>query len=99
MLVQMSAQLPSRVVQGLVEGAAGRLQPVGEHVDRHAVDGQCKKDTALVLRQLLADRPLQRLQELALLGLGFGWERGAREEPQVSGSSGSPAPARLACGA
>ena len=34
------AQLAPGVVQGLVQRAARRAEPIGENVDRHAVDGE-----------------------------------------------------------
>ncbi len=74
-LGQVFAQLLPGVVQGLVEGAAGRVQPFGENVDRDAVHGERHEHPALVRRQL-GDRALQRRDELGLLGRGLGPEAG-----------------------
>ena len=77
-LVQMLAQLVPRVVQGLVERPTRRAEPLGKHVDRHAVQGEGDENSALVRGQHLGDRPLNRVQELPLLRLGIGPEIGAR---------------------
>src|SRR5215218_7697423 len=76
----MAAQLAARVVQGLVERAAGRAQALGEHVDRDSVQREGDEHTPLVRRQYLADRLLQRVEELALLGRFARLDRGAREQ-------------------
>src|SRR6266536_3166808 len=76
----MLSQLPPGVVQRLVERAAVRVQPLGQDVDRDAVDGQCNEDTLLVRRQYLGNRALESLDQLVLLGLGIGQESGAREQ-------------------
>ena len=68
----MPAQLPPGVVQGLVERAAVCAQAFGEDVDRDAVEGQRDENAPLVRRQNFGDRALQRLEQLALLGLGVG---------------------------
>ena len=75
----MLAQLPPRVVQRLVQRAAGRPQPVGEHVDRHAVDRQGDQDLPLVRRQHVVHRPLHGREQLALLDLLVRCAAGARE--------------------
>src|ERR687896_68106 len=76
----MRTQLAPRVVQGLVEGAAGRLQPLSEDVDRYAVQRERDQHPPLVGRQYLSDRALQRREELALLELGVRLKTGAREQ-------------------
>ena len=48
---QLGAQLAPRVVQRLVERAARRAEPLGEHVDRHAVERERAEHLALVRRQ------------------------------------------------
>ena len=73
-------QLAARVVQRLVERAARRREPLGEHVDRDAVERERDEHAALMRRQALLDRLLQGLQELALLGRLVRSERAAREE-------------------
>ena len=74
----MLAQLAPRVVQGLVEGAAGRLEVVGEDVDRHAVDRERQQDAPLVRGEDVADRLLDLPEELVLLRLGMRLEPAAR---------------------
>ena len=46
----MVAQLAPRVVQGLVERAARRPEPLGEHVDGDAVQRQRDEHRALTRR-------------------------------------------------
>ena len=96
-VVQMSAQLAPRVVQRLVERAARRAEPLREHVDRDAVQSQGDEDAALVRRQHLGDRPLQRGEQLALLDLRVRLEPAPANRLQLSGSSGTsrPCQARL----
>src|SRR4029078_6480318 len=61
---QLRPELPSRVVQGLVERAARGVETLGEHVDRHIVQRERGEHGALVRSELLAHRALQRTQEL-----------------------------------
>src|SRR6185503_9731098 len=49
LLLDVGTQLLSGVVQGLVQGAAGRALALGEHVDRHAVEREANEDGALSL--------------------------------------------------
>ena len=67
LLSELRAQPRSRVVEGLVEGAAGRAEALGEHVDGHIVDDDGEQDPALVRGEDLLDRLDDRLQELPLL--------------------------------
>ena len=53
---QRGSELLPRVVEGLVEGAAGRVEPLGEHVDRDAVERERDQHLALVRAQLALDR-------------------------------------------
>src|SRR5688572_505993 len=76
----MLSQLAPRVVQGLVERSAIRVQALSENVDRNAVQGERDEDAALVRRQHLGDRALQLGEQLALLGLCVRLEVGAREQ-------------------
>ena len=64
---ERASELLSPVVQGLVEGAAGRVQPLGEHVDRHLVQGERDEHLALVGAQLLLDRLVQRTELIGRL--------------------------------
>ena len=88
----MLAQLPPRVVQGLVERSACRLEPFGKHVDRHAVQRQRDEDAALMVGQHLVDRLLQGRQQLTLLGRSVGLQAALENRPQLSGSSGTSRP-------
>ena len=88
----MFAELSPCVVQSLVESAAVSVQPLGQDVDRDAVQGERDEHTSLVRRQHLCDRALQSLEQLALLGLGVGLEARTRKRPQPSGSSGTSRP-------
>src|SRR3954453_66091 len=72
--LQPAAQLAPGVVDRLVERAAGRAEPLGEHVDRHAVERHRDEYLALVLCQLLVDRPPYRVEQLGLLGVSL-WRR------------------------
>ena len=54
-------------MQGLVERAARGAEALGEHVDRHLVQRERDEHGALVRRELLAHRALQRPQELGAL--------------------------------
>ena len=53
----------------LVERAAGRVEPLGEHVERHAVQRERDQYLLLVLGQAIVDRALQRQHQLVALGL------------------------------
>ena len=53
-------------MQRLVERAAGRVQPLGEDVDRDAVQRDRDEHLALVGAERVADRVAQRTQQLAL---------------------------------
>ena len=50
-LFEMFAQLLPRVVHGLVERAAIRAEPLGEHVDRNAVQRERDEHAPLMRRQ------------------------------------------------
>ena len=52
---QARAELAASVVEGLVERAAGRVEALGEHVDRDPVEGQGDEDLALVRGELVLD--------------------------------------------
>jgi hypothetical protein len=52
---------------GLVEGAAGRVHALGEHVDRHLVQRKGGEHLVLVRCERLADSPLERGQQLGRL--------------------------------
>lgn len=71
-LGELGAQLSPRVVQCLVERAAGRVEPFGQHVDRHLVERERDQHLALVPGQAAVDRVLERLHQLARLGSLFG---------------------------
>ena len=58
---EAAASLPARVVERLVERAARRVQPLGEDVDRHAVERDRHEHLALVGTQRGADRALHGL--------------------------------------
>ena len=53
---KLDAKLAAGVVQGLVERAARGPEPLGEDVDRHAVERERDEDIALVRRQGPVDR-------------------------------------------
>src|SRR3712207_9596387 len=76
----MSAQLPTGVVQGLVERISVRVQPLCQHVDRNAVERKRHEHAPLMRRQEIADRVLQRVEQLALLSRLVGLEVDTREE-------------------
>src|SRR4051812_46540898 len=78
-LLEMHAQLPAGVVERLVEGAAGRVQPLGEDVDRHAIESRGHEHGALVLGELLVDRLAQRLDQRAGLAAQIGTGIGGRQ--------------------
>jgi hypothetical protein len=54
-------------VQCLIERAAVGVEPVGEHVDRNAVDGESDKDAPLV-RCERGDSVLKGSEQLRLFG-------------------------------
>ena len=56
-------------MQGLVEGAARRVQPIGEHVERYTVQRERDKHLALVLGKATVDRVGDREHELIRFGL------------------------------
>ena len=62
----------------LVQRAAGRVEPLGEHVDRHPVEGQRDEHLALSRRQAAVDRIPDRVNQLASLGLALGARAGIR---------------------
>src|SRR5829696_3457478 len=64
---QIGAQLPARIVKGLVQRATSRAQPVGKHVERHAVEREGHEDLALVLGQASLYRLADRGHELVRL--------------------------------
>ncbi len=66
-------------MQCFIERAAVGVEPVGEHVDRDAVDGESDKDAPLV-RCERGDSVLQRGEQFRLFGGVGGAEAGAREE-------------------
>ena len=66
-------------MQCFVERAAVGVEPVGEHVDRNAVDCESDKDAPLV-RCERGDPVLKGSEQLRLLGGVGGAEAGAREE-------------------
>src|ERR671925_337388 len=76
----MAAQLGARVVQGLVESTPRRVQALGEHVDRDAVQRKSDDDSPLVRRQDVGDRLLQGADQLALLDRLVRLDAGARKE-------------------
>ena len=64
---QVRAELAPRVVQGLVEGAARRAEPLGEHVDRHAVQRERDEHLPLMRGQHLVDGHPNGAKNLSLL--------------------------------
>jgi hypothetical protein len=60
-------QLAACVVQRLVQRAPCRRQPLGEDVDRDAVERQRREDLALVRGELRADRVADRAEQLVVL--------------------------------
>ena len=93
---QVGAQVSACVVQRLVERAAVGVEPVGEHVDRDAVDGESDKDVPLVgVRAAIPS--CSSGEQFRLFGGVGGAEAGAREEIPASCSSGisRPCQARL----
>src|SRR4051794_14707669 len=76
----MTAQLPARVVQRLVQRIAVRVQAVREHVDRYAVQRERRQHATLVRREDLLDGALERVEHVPLLGLGLRAEVAARED-------------------
>src|SRR5919109_4478920 len=76
----MLPQLPTRVVQRLVQGIAVRAQTLGEYVDRDAVQGERDEHATLVWRQNLLDRALEHREQLALLGTLARLELAARKQ-------------------
>ena len=95
---EVLSQLATRVVQRLVEGAAGGRQAIGEDVDRNAVQRERDEHATLVRRQHVGDRNLQRREQLAVVPPARP-ARGRRSRTafQLSGSSGTsrPCQARL----
>jgi hypothetical protein len=77
---EVCAQLVAGVVQGLVEGAAGRAEALGEDVDRHAVECQCDEHAPLMRRERLGNCALQGSDELALLDLRIGPDAEVRKQ-------------------
>src|SRR4051795_1594046 len=75
----MRAQFAPRVVQGLVESAARRVEAIREDIDRNVVERQRDQHAALMRGQALLDPALQRRQQLALLSLFLRALPGARE--------------------
>jgi hypothetical protein len=93
---QVGAQVSACVVQCLIERTAIGVEPVGEHVDRDAVDGESDKDAPLVRCQR-GDSVLKGGEQLRLFG-GFGGAEPALEKrSQLSCSTGisRPCQARL----
>ena len=81
---QVGAQLSPRVVQCLVERTAGGAEPLGQHVERHAVERECDQHLALVLGEAVVDRALERLHQLPQLDLAFGPAGGiAHQRPNL----------------
>ena len=81
----MLAELAACVVQGLVERAARRAEPVGEDVDGHSVQRERDEDAPLVGRQDVVNPAADSRQQLALLGLGIRLEPLAGEEAPLLG--------------
>src|SRR4051794_4922755 len=69
---KLATELGAGVVQRLVERAASRRKPIGEHVDRHFVQRQRDEHLALMRGQRTGDRVAQRLEELGALELLLG---------------------------
>ena len=67
----MAAELLARVVERLVERAASGAHAIGEHVDRHAVQGERDEHASLVGGEHLGDGTLQGLEQLALFELAL----------------------------
>src|SRR3954447_21420640 len=65
--LEMRAELPPRIVESLVQSAARRAQPVGQDVDRDAVERDRDQHAALMRRELAADGVTDGANELALL--------------------------------
>ena len=92
-VVEVAAKLPASVVERLVERAATRVEAVCEDVDRHAVQRERDEHAALVRRQDVLDRVLQRREQLSSAPLPVSGARPALEKSdQASGSSGTSRP-------
>src|SRR4029079_19762715 len=76
---QMAAQAATGVVQGLVERAAGRLQPLREHVDGDVVERERAQARRLVRGERRPDPGANRAEHLAPLRLVLRKRPGARE--------------------
>src|SRR4051794_31306830 len=79
------AEFAPGVVEGLVQGAAGRPQPLGHHVDRHLVERQRDEHLALMWGELGVDRPRDSLEQLAAFGRFLRRRRRAREPRPLLG--------------
>ena len=89
----MLAQLAPGVVQRLVERAAVRVQPLGEHVDRDAVQRKGDENTPLVRRQDLARSRRCSVASSSLCSASSSGSSPALENRlQLSGSSGTSRP-------
>src|SRR5947199_1825392 len=64
------------VVQALVQGAPGRVQPLGQDVDRHLVECESDEDLSLARGEARFDLLANRGQQV--LGLGVVGRPGAR---------------------
>ena len=82
--MKVRAQLAPRVVQRLVERAAVRVQPLGEHVDRHAV--QRERDEHPLAPPPVGERRQQRSEDRRSFGqiaLGLCNGRLSREDIRI----------------
>ena len=76
-------------MQRLVERSAGRVEPLGEDVDRDAVERDRDEHLALVGAEPAADRVAQGAEQLALGGVLVGDSARDAISGQTAGSSGS----------
>ena len=89
---QMLPELPSRVVQGLVERATAASEALGEDVDGNPVQGERHEHAALVGRQRGGDSVLDGGEQLVRSASSSGVETSSAKRDQVSGSSGISRP-------
>src|SRR5439155_11592945 len=77
--LEVRAQVASRVVERLVERVPVAVEPLGEHVDRHAVERERDEYLPLARRQRRLDPLLDRGEELRPLEARGGCRRRALE--------------------
>ena len=78
------------VVKRLIEGAAGGVEPLGEHVDRHLVQRERHEHVALVRREVLPDGALELAQKIGVLGGRAGRTAARRRRPASSRARAPP---------